>query len=413
MDEKQNLTATKALLKLVEFQNISLDDLNNSQKDKHYGTVLTNVINSVLEENRRYSFIEYAGIGGESPVLKIFDNEDKQFYAAKFLFPLLSKNAISRMIHKVRRYRNFQNKNSELVQAAKNYNSKQTKAQNLYTMRFRRSYINQKSVCSAIQEDDLGKYGNTPTPIIFAGKNIIFYIMQYINGKSVLDYCAENKERERLLLFYKVVCLINYSIHDHGMMHCDISANNIIVAAKGTPYILDFFLSKNMNENENLTIQGKETHFKLNSSPVKQIKDFYDRDQLCDVFSLGILLWIIITCTEINVGIDRDKYSITEFYEPNMLPTGLRKIFLRCMATDEKIEGVDPYEDIVQLREEVKAVLDLYNKTDKEYKLDRFEFENYKLPLEYKAFDNSVHHFFRMLELIENEKNDYYNNLGS
>ena len=75
-----------------------------------------------------------------------------------------------------------------------------------------------------------------------------YFVMEYADGKPIPDYCAEQKLTvgQRAALFCKVCKAVSYA-HRNLVIHRDLKPGNILVAADGSPRLLDFGIAKLMN----------------------------------------------------------------------------------------------------------------------------------------------------------------------
>lgn len=125
-----------------------------------------------------------------------------------------------------------------------------------------------------------------------------YFVMEYVEGKLLLDYCDEMGLgiRARLELFLKVCEAVEYA-HERLIVHRDLKASNILVDAKGQPKLLDFGIAKVLEPDESgqltLTQTGMRQFTPDYASP-EQIRG----DQVTtatDVYSLGVLLYELLT----------------------------------------------------------------------------------------------------------------------
>lgn len=104
---------------------------------------------------------------------------------------------------------------------------------------------------------NLAKRAGVPTPIIFLVDVVdSTIIMQYIKGKQlkyVLDQVSEEKRRE---LCFKIGELVA-RLHNHGIVHGDLTTSNMILDDAGRIFLIDFGLGDKTDE---LEAKGVDLH---------------------------------------------------------------------------------------------------------------------------------------------------------
>ncbi|MEO6325125.1 MAG: protein kinase [Thermoanaerobaculia bacterium] len=71
-------------------------------------------------------------------------------------------------------------------------------------------------------------------------------VMDYLEGAEPITAAAAARRltvRERIVLFSKVLDALR-SAHERGVIHCDLSAANVVVRADGEPVVIDFGIAK-------------------------------------------------------------------------------------------------------------------------------------------------------------------------
>lgn len=129
-------------------------------------------------------------------------------------------------------------------------------------------------------------------------KGTPYFVMEYVEGKLLLDYCDElgMGVRARIEIFLKVCEAVEYA-HERLIVHRDLKASNILVDGAGNPKLLDFGIAKVLQPDEEgqLTItQTGLRQFTPDYASPEQIRG----DQVTtatDVYSLGVLLYEMLT----------------------------------------------------------------------------------------------------------------------
>jgi len=130
-----------------------------------------------------------------------------------------------------------------------------------------------------------------------------YFVMEYVAGVPITDYCDEKKLkiRKRLEVFIKVCEGVQHA-HQKAIIHRDLKPANILVVevdGKPTPRIIDFGLAKAIGTD----MAGGPLHTRVGSfvgtpgymSPEQSDPTAEDIDTRTDVYSLGVVLYVLLT----------------------------------------------------------------------------------------------------------------------
>jgi tetratricopeptide (TPR) repeat protein len=133
-----------------------------------------------------------------------------------------------------------------------------------------------------------------------------FFVMELVRGIPITDYCDDRKlsTPERLELF-RQVCLAIQHAHTKGVIHRDIKPTNVMITLHdgvAVPKVIDFGIAKATDQS--LT---EKTYFTQYSqiigtpeymAPEQAEMSGLDIDTRADIYSLGVLLYELVTGTK-------------------------------------------------------------------------------------------------------------------
>jgi serine/threonine protein kinase/tetratricopeptide (TPR) repeat protein len=133
-----------------------------------------------------------------------------------------------------------------------------------------------------------------------------YFVMELVRGIPITDYCDQRTltPRQRLELFVQVCQAVQHA-HQKGIIHRDLKPNNVLVTIgegyNPIPKIIDFGIAKAAGE-QRLTDRTLFTEFRqligtpLYMSPEQaEMSQLIDVDTRSDVYSLGVLLYELLT----------------------------------------------------------------------------------------------------------------------
>ncbi len=131
-----------------------------------------------------------------------------------------------------------------------------------------------------------------------------YFVMEYVDGPSITRYCDNKKFkiRERLELFMKVCEGVQYA-HQKAIIHRDLKPSNVLVEevdGKPVPRIIDFGIAKAIiaegdEERAQMTRAGALIGTPGFISSEQADPGLQDVDTRADVYSLGVILYVLLT----------------------------------------------------------------------------------------------------------------------
>jgi len=130
-----------------------------------------------------------------------------------------------------------------------------------------------------------------------------YFVMEYVKGIPITDYCDRHKLTiEKRLGLFKQVCQAVQHAHQKGIIHRDIKPSNILVSLendRAIPKIIDFGIAKAIGQPlTERTLQTEDSQLLGTPeymSPEQADMANEDIDTRSDVYSLGVLLYVMLT----------------------------------------------------------------------------------------------------------------------
>src|SRR5262245_51401306 len=147
-----------------------------------------------------------------------------------------------------------------------------------------------------------------------------YFVMDLVKGVPITKYCDEHQltPRQRLELFIPVCQAVQHA-HQKGIIHRDLKPSNVLVAlydGKPVPKVIDFGVAKaagpKLTEATLFTGFGVVIGTPEYMSPEQAQLDNLDIDTRSDIYSLGVLLYELLTGTTPFTTKDLEKAGLLE-----------------------------------------------------------------------------------------------------
>lgn len=132
-----------------------------------------------------------------------------------------------------------------------------------------------------------------------------YFVMDLVHGVALTEYCdqAQLTTGERLELFVQVCQAVQHA-HQKGIIHRDLKPSNVMVTLYDgvpVPKVIDFGVAKatggQLTEKTAFTGYGQMIGTPLYMSPEQTALSALDVDTRSDIYSLGVLLYELLTGT--------------------------------------------------------------------------------------------------------------------
>lgn len=185
-----------------------------------------------------------------------------------------------------------------------------------------------------------------------------YFVMELVRGIKITEYCDQHSltTEDRLKLFIPVCQAVQHA-HQKGIIHRDIKPSNILVttteAGGPVPVVIDFGIAKATSD-QRLTEKTLFTAFDVligtpaYMSPEQAAFTSVDLDTRTDVYSLGVLLYELLTSatpfdTEalLKDGLDEIRRAIRE-QDPARPSTRLSRMEEESLTVVARLRGSEP-----------------------------------------------------------------------
>lgn len=170
----------------------------------------------------------------------------------------------------------------------------------------------------------------------FYANNTAYIVMGYVDGISVKEYVEKNGpiEGEKFLRMLEPVIKSLAKVHQTGVLHRDISPDNMLLTRDDKLVLIDFGAAR--KENINMT-RSMTVVFKRGFSPEEQYRTRGQQGAWTDVYALCATAYYALTGKAPDESIQRvledDMTSLTEMTDVD-LPMRQKRAFMKGMTVD-------------------------------------------------------------------------------
>lgn len=191
----------------------------------------------------------------------------------------------------------------------------------------------------------------------FYENNTAYIVMQHIDGISVKKYISEHGSMpaDRVLEIIRPVLLALEQVHSTGIVHRDISPDNLMIKEDGSVVLIDFGAARmrNVDNTKTMTVM-----FKRGFSPEEQYRCKGRWGAYTDVYSISATIYFMMTgktpLDSVIRALEDSMPSLVSMKELN-IPVGQRRAVMKGLAVNAKDRWQNIGDLYAALYEEEKA----------------------------------------------------------
>lgn len=197
----------------------------------------------------------------------------------------------------------------------------------------------------------LGKFmqldGIVSVKDFFLENNTVYIVMEYLEGISLKSFAKENGgnvEADKLLEIMKPVIEALMEVHKNGIIHRDISPDNIMICRDGKVKLIDFGAAREASPEGEKTLS---VMLKKGYSPEEQYRAHGEQGTWTDVYALSATIYAMLT------GIKPDE-PLDRLENETLKPLSQMGVLLKKRQEDVLLKGLEiKASDRVQTMEEL------------------------------------------------------------
>jgi tetratricopeptide (TPR) repeat protein/predicted Ser/Thr protein kinase len=170
----------------------------------------------------------------------------------------------------------------------------------------------------------------------------LFLVMEYVEGETLRSHLRGPLPLVEWFSLAEQSLSALVAAHQHGILHCDLKPENLMITAEGVVKILDFGLSRQVQQGDSTTTTIELTSATAGGTPGYMAPEVLlgsAPDERCDIFSMGVVLYEALYAEHpfrrapehTAARTDQRNQSAPKNVKP---PAGLEQVLARMMAKE-------------------------------------------------------------------------------
>lgn len=154
-----------------------------------------------------------------------------------------------------------------------------------------RRFHHEREILAALEHPNIARLIDGGT----TDDGLPFYVMEYVEGIPIDEYCKNANLEEKLQLFRQVCKAVSFA-HARVIVHRDLKPSNILVNKEGTAKLLDFGIAKLLSDKD-FGKKGTATSLGMMTPNYASPEQFRGETvtTATDIYSLGVILYELLT----------------------------------------------------------------------------------------------------------------------
>ncbi|MBP3620543.1 MAG: serine/threonine protein kinase [Lachnospiraceae bacterium] len=204
------------------------------------------------------------------------------------------------------------------------------------------------------EAQDLAKFNKSSSIVsvydFFEENNTAYMVMEYLEGCTLKDYLESKKQIDDEMMVQVTFSVMEAleSIHNAGLIHRDISPDNIFICNDSKVKLIDFGAAKQDMHGENKTVS---VVLKYGYAPIEQYSKKSDIGPWTDIYALGATMYKMVTGVnpeEATSRVVEDTMKEPRDLRGNM-PEYINDVIMKAMA----VKYTERYSCIADMRNDM------------------------------------------------------------